>query len=36
MFKIFHDPFQMETFGEYVQITFETKYHVVKEFVHMR
>lgn len=25
MSKIFHDPFQMETFGEYEQITFDDK-----------
>lgn len=36
MSKIFHDSFQMETFGDYVQTTFETKDHAGKEFVHMR
>lgn len=36
MSKRFHDSFQMETFGDYVQTTFETKDHAGKEFVHMR
>lgn len=36
MSKIFHDSFQMETFGDYVQTTFETKDHAGKEFVHKR
>lgn len=36
MSKLSHDSFHMEPFGEYVQTTFETKYHAGKEFVHMR